>query len=80
MRSRRQWDDLSERTRRLIILGAATEALLKVAALADIARRPTDQIRGRKAVWAAAVVLANSAGAVPLAYFRYGRRRVNRRG
>jgi hypothetical protein len=49
------------------------EAVLKVAALIDIARRPAEQIRGRKWVWAVVVTLVNSLGAAPLAYLLLGR-------
>jgi hypothetical protein len=55
-------------------LGATFEGLLKILALIDIRRRPAAQIRGSKKKWAAAVVLVNSVGAVPIAYFLYGRR------
>ncbi len=72
--AKRRWSDLSPRSRRLIIVGAVFEGLLKIAALVDLVRRPAEQIRGRKWVWAVAVVLVNSVGAVPLAYFLRGRR------
>jgi len=71
----RKWGDLSPRTRRLIIAAAVAEGILKVAALVDMARRPGDQIRGSKWVWAPTVLLVNSVGAAPLAYFAFGRRR-----
>jgi hypothetical protein len=72
---RRQWSDLSERTRRLLIAAAVADAALRVAALVDIKRRSASQIRGRKRLWAAAVALINSAGALPISYFVFGRRR-----
>jgi hypothetical protein len=75
MDGKKRWSDLDERTRRFIVLGAAVEGLLKIAALTDLARRPARQVRGRKWVWAIVLVLANSVGAVPLVYFRFGRRR-----
>jgi hypothetical protein len=71
---KRRWSELSERTRRLIILGAAFEGVLKVLALIDLKRRPAAEIRGSKAKWAAAVVLVNSVGTLPIAYFLCGRR------
>ncbi len=74
MRSRRRWSDLSPRQQRLIVVGATIEGMLKIAALRDLRRRPAAEIRGNKKVWATALVLANSAGAVPIAYFRLGRR------
>jgi hypothetical protein len=74
MSEKRRWSDLSERTRRLIIIGAVFEGTLKVLALIDMKRRPGTEIRGSKAKWAAAVVLINSMGAAPLAYLIFGRR------
>ncbi len=71
---KKRWSDLSSRNRKMITVGIVIEGVLKVIALADLARRPADQVRGSKAKWAAAVFLINSAGAVPLAYFLYGRR------
>ena len=75
MGGRRRWSDLSEREQRLVLLGAAIDGVLKVAALADIRRRPAADIRGRKGVWATVVALANSVGLVPAGYFLFGRRR-----
>jgi hypothetical protein len=69
------WNELSPRSRRLIVTAGAVEGVLKVAALVDLARRPAAQVRGRKLGWAVAVTLANSVGAVPIAYFVFGRRR-----
>lgn len=71
----RKWSDLSPRTRRLIVAGAVAEGILKVAALVDIVRRPAYQIRGPKWVWAPTVLVVNSFGGAPLAYFAFGRRR-----
>jgi hypothetical protein len=71
----RRWGDLSPSTRKLIIVGAVAEGILKVAALVDIARRPADQIRGSKWAWVPTVLLVNSFGGAPLAYFAFGRRR-----
>jgi hypothetical protein len=47
MAARKQWSDLSERTRRLLITAAVAEGILKVAALIDIKRRPASQSEGR---------------------------------
>jgi hypothetical protein len=71
----RRWSDLSERTRRRLVIGAVVEGILKLVALNDLRRRPADEIRGRKWVWATVIGLANSAGVVPVAYFLSGRRR-----
>ncbi len=74
MAARRQWRDLSERTRRLLITAAVADGVLRVAALIDIKRRPPSQIRGRKRLWVAVVALISSAGVVPISYFVFGRR------
>jgi hypothetical protein len=72
--ARKKWNELSPRTRRLVVAGAAFEGSLKLAALVDLARRPATAVRGSKPVWAVAIVLVNSLGAVPIAYFVRGRR------
>jgi hypothetical protein len=74
--AKKKWNELSPRTRRVIVAGGLFEGVLKVAALIDLARRPASQVRGSKVRWALAVTLINSVGAVPVAYFAYGRRRL----
>ena len=71
----KKWSDLSQRSRRLIIVGAAVETSLKTAALVDMKRRPASEIRGSKWMWVPALTIVNSAGLAPLAYFLWGRRR-----
>ena len=73
--AKRRWSDLSERDRRLIMVTGAADTVLKIAALVDLRRRPADEVRGSKKVWATVIVLANSAGVVPIVYFVLGRRR-----
>jgi hypothetical protein len=74
MATRKQWSDLSQRTRRLITITAVAEGILKVAALIDLKRRPASQIRGPKWLWATVVTVVSSAGVVPISYFVLGRR------
>jgi len=74
MAASRQWRDLSEGNRRLLIAVAAADVTLRIAALVDIKRRPASQIRGRKWAWATAVAIVNSAGILPISYFVFGRR------
>jgi hypothetical protein len=74
MAAKRQWGDLSERNRRLILTMAVIEGILKLAALIDIKRRPASQIRGPKWLWATVVTIVSSAGVIPLSYFFFGRR------
>ncbi len=74
MAARRRWRDLSTRTRMLLIAVAVADGTLRIAALIDIKRRPPNQIRGQKRLWAAVVALVSSAGVVPISYFLFGRR------
>jgi len=74
MATRKQWSDLSPRTRRLLTVAAVIEAILKLAALIDIRRRPASQIRGPKWLWATVVAVISSAGVLPVSYFVFGRR------
>jgi hypothetical protein len=69
----KRWSDLSERNRRIIVVVAAVEAALKVLMLADLKRRPADQVKGSKRLWAFSSVI-NSAGLIPISYFVFGRR------
>jgi hypothetical protein len=55
MAARRQWSDLSPRTRRLLAITAVAEGILKLAALIDLKRRPAGQVRGPKWLWATVV-------------------------
>ena len=75
MAAKREWSDLSERTRKLLIATAVAEGILKAVALIDIKRRPASQIRGPKWLWAPVVAVVNSVGIVPISYFVFGRRR-----
>ena len=43
-----RWSDLSERNRRLIVLGGLFDAMLRIAALFDLRRRTPDEVRGSK--------------------------------
>jgi hypothetical protein len=73
MAARKQWSDLSPRTRRLLSVAAVFEGILKLAALIDLKRRPASQIRGPKWLWATVVAVISSAGVVPISYFVFGR-------
>jgi hypothetical protein len=74
MVARRQWSDLSERTRRLLTITVVAEGILKLAALIDLKRRPASQVRGPKWLWATVLAIVSSAGVVPISYFVFGRR------
>jgi hypothetical protein len=74
MSAARRWNDLSPRTRKIIIAGAVAESALKAVALVDLKRRPASEIRGPKWAWVPGLTVVNSAGIIPLAYLFRGRR------
>jgi len=69
---KRRWSELSGGQRAGVVAGGVVQLGLLVAALADLRRRPAEQVRGSKALWTAACFV-NFVG--PLAYFKLGRRR-----
>lgn len=67
-----KWADLDNRERGAIIGLGAAQLLFIGAALRDLRRRPSAEIRGSKRLWTPLVFL-NFVG--PIAYFLFGRRR-----
>lgn len=63
---------MSTRKRNSLIAAALAELTLKLAAAVDLHRRPAEQVRGPKRLWAL-LLLVNLFG--PLAYFGFGRRK-----
>ena len=70
--ARRKWSDLSDRQKTLILTMIAVQISLLLTALADIYRRPVEEIRGSKRVWTA-IFFINFVG--PVSYFLFGRKR-----
>ena len=70
----KKWSDLPPRTRKFLIIGAAAEGALKIAALIDLKRRPASQVRGKRWLWALVLATVSSAGILPVSYFLFGRR------
>jgi Phospholipase_D-nuclease N-terminal len=68
---RKRWSEFNTRQRSSIVAAGLLQLLLAAAALLDLRRRPAEQIRGSKQLWAAATFV-NFVG--PLAYFLFGRR------
>jgi len=67
-----RWQDFTPVQQVTIIGAALVELSLLVAALVDLKRRPAEEVRGRKGVWAA-VSFVNLVG--PISYFAFGRKR-----
>jgi phospholipase D-like protein len=70
--AKQRWSDLTPERQAAVIGAGVVQVGLLVAALTDLWRRPSAEVNGRKAVWAA-VCFVNFVG--PLAYFAFGRRR-----
>lgn len=69
-----RWAELSPGKRRAVITFAALDTALRAWALADLARRPQEQVKGPKVAWAIALSVVNSVGVLPTAYLAWARR------
>jgi hypothetical protein len=69
---KKRWDELSGVQKAAIVLIGAVQLGLFAAALVDIYRRPTEEIREAKQLWTAAAFI-NYVG--PISYFLFGRKR-----
>ncbi len=63
------WSDLSTGQQRAVVAVSAVELALTTAALIDLVRRPAEQVRGPKALWAVGVFVQPIG---PVAYFAGG--------
>lgn len=70
-RQKRTWQDLTPAQQRAVIVGGAVEVVLTTLALVDLARRPSEQVRGPKLLWVAGCVVQPFG---PIAYLVWGRR------
>lgn len=70
--SRRRWRDLTTGQRVAFLAMSAVQVGLAAVAWVDLARRPAEQVNGRKPLWAGAIAV-NFAG--PIAYLVWGRTR-----
>lgn len=68
----RSWSELSDRQKTAILVLVSVELSLTATALVDLVRRPAEQVRGRKAIWAVGL-LVQPVG--PIAYLGWGARR-----
>lgn len=66
------WQDLTPAQKGMVAAGAATQFALLAAALCDLARRPSAQVRGPKPMWVG-LSFVNFLG--PIAYFACGRKK-----
>ena len=68
-----KWASLTARERTPFVLRGVLQVAPLAAALADIHRRPVEEIRGRKWLWSV-VALVNFMGTGPMAYFAFVRK------
>jgi hypothetical protein len=68
----KHWNDMSDAEKTAILVAACVQISLAATAWIDLGRRPTELVRGPKALWAAAIAV-NFVG--PISYFAFGRRR-----
>lgn len=72
MATTRRWSDLTSSQRTAVVVLGAVEVVLTTRALVDLARRPSEQVRGPKPVWALGCFVQPVG---PVAYLVFGRRR-----
>ena len=75
--SKKSWSDLSPRGKTVILTLASVQISLAATAWADLASRPSEQVNGSKAKWAAITAISFFG---PFAYFRWGRHLVKDQG
>jgi hypothetical protein len=71
-RRKKRWADLSPKQRRLIVAAGVAQYSLLAAALIDLKRRPAEQVKGDKRLWAVASC-ASFLGSI--GYLVFGRKR-----
>ena len=71
MAKARQWSDLSTGQQVRGVVAGVIQFALAATAWTDLARRPAEDVNGRKWVWAI-VIAVNFVG--PISYFLFGRR------
>ena len=69
--AKKKWSDLSPAQQRLVVVGAAVEAVLTTIALVDLVRRPASSVRGPKVLWALGCFVQPVG---PIAYLAVGRK------
>jgi hypothetical protein len=69
--SKKRWSDQTRTQQLLIIASAGIELVVTATALVDLARRPADQMRGTKPLWALGCIVQPLG---PVAYLVLGRR------
>lgn len=75
MPARRKWRELTTRQRQAVVAAGVVQGALALGAWYDLSHRPSELVKGPKAVWAV-VIGVNFVG--PIVYFRFGRNHLPR--
>ncbi len=70
MATSKKWSDLTGTQKLVIVVVSGVELVLTTAALVDLARRPREQVRGPKPLWAGACFVQPIG---PISYLVFGR-------
>ena len=73
MAATKKWDEFTGTQQTAIVVLGVIEVALTAAALLDLSRRPREEVRGPKALWALGVFVQPVG---PIAYLTVGRRPV----
>jgi hypothetical protein len=72
MAEKKQWSEMSPTQKGLIVAGGTVELVLTTWAAIDLIKRPGEQVRGPKLLWAPALIVQPVG---PIAYLVIGRRK-----
>lgn len=72
MAQKKSWQDLTPTQQKTLVVLGAVESVLTTWALVDLKRRPAEQVRGPKRLWALGSFVQPVG---PVAYLLWGRRR-----
>lgn len=71
-RNKKTWNDLSSGQQTAVLVVGSVELALTATALVELAKRPRDEVRGRKLWWALACLVQPFG---PPAFLLFGKRR-----
>ena len=69
---KKKWSEMTPTQQTLVLVGASIEVALTATALIDLARRPAQQVRGPKGLWALGIFVQPVG---PVSYLVFGIRR-----
>ena len=72
MSSNRRWSEMGPGQRAAVLIVGGVELVLTVTALVDLIRRPADQVRGDKQLWALGVLVQPVGPIASLAWGAHG--------